>query len=124
VLFRLLYLLMVRLRGLLVLFARSDTSKDAEILVLRHDARRRPETGKWLAEACGWCRGDHHGAAVPAAVPVSRSGALGLKNAAGPQSMDRRRLGGFIQQIFSAWDEPAMQVPLELGRQIVYGAIG
>ncbi len=49
---------------------------------------------------------------------------LGLKNAAGPQSMDRRRLGGFIQQIFSAWDEPAVQVPLELGRQIVYGAIG
>jgi hypothetical protein len=48
---------------------------------------------------------------------------LGLKNAAGPQSMDRRRLSGFIQQIFSAWDEPAMQVPLELGRQIVYGAI-
>ena len=38
--------------------------------------------------------------------------------------MDRRRLGGFIQQIFSAWDEPAVQVPLELGRQIVYGAIG
>jgi len=49
---------------------------------------------------------------------------LGLKNAAGPQSMDRRRLGGFIQQIFSAWDEPAVQVPLELGRQIVYGATG
>jgi hypothetical protein len=49
---------------------------------------------------------------------------LGLKDAAGPQSMDRRRLGGFIQQIFSSWDEPAVQVPLELGRQIVYGAIG
>jgi len=37
--------------------------------------------------------------------------------------MDRRQLGGFIQQIFSSWDEPAVQVPLELGRQIVYGAI-
>ncbi|MGZ3553983.1 MAG: hypothetical protein ACXWNK_18320, partial [Vulcanimicrobiaceae bacterium] len=49
---------------------------------------------------------------------------LGLKDAAGPRSMDRRRLGGFIQQIFSAWDEPAVQAPLELGRQIVYGAIG
>jgi len=49
---------------------------------------------------------------------------LGVKNAAGPQSMDRRRLSGFIQQIFSAWDEPAVQVPLELGRQIVHGAIG
>ena len=31
---------------------------------------------------------------------------LGLKDAAGPRSMDRRQLGGFIQQIFSAWDEP------------------
>ncbi len=49
---------------------------------------------------------------------------LGLKDAAGPRSMDRRRLGGFIQQIFSAWDEPAVQAPLELGRQLVYGAIG
>ena len=42
---------------------------------------------------------------------------LGLKDAAGPRPVDRRRLGGFIQQIFSAWDEPAVQVPLELGRQ-------
>ena len=49
---------------------------------------------------------------------------LGLKNAAGPQSTDRRRLDRFIQQVFSAWDEPAIKVPLDLGRQIVYGAIG
>lgn len=48
---------------------------------------------------------------------------LGVKDATGPRSMDRRRLGGFIQQMFSAWDEPGVQVPLELGRQIVYGAI-
>ena len=40
---------------------------------------------------------------------------LGMKDAAGPRSMDRRRLGGFIQQIFSAWDEPAVQVPLGAG---------
>jgi transposase InsO family protein len=36
-LFRLLYLLMVRSFGWLALLARSDTSKDAEILVLRHE---------------------------------------------------------------------------------------
>jgi hypothetical protein len=40
---------------------------------------------------------------------------LGVKNAAGPQSMDSQRVGGFIEQIFNTRDEPAVQVPLDLG---------
>ena len=49
-LIRLLYLLIIRLFGWVALLARSDTAKDVEILVLRHEIavlRRQvtPETG-------------------------------------------------------------------------------
>jgi putative transposase len=49
---RLLYLIFARLCDWLVLLSRSTTSKDAELLVLRHDVavlrqnHRQPETGQ------------------------------------------------------------------------------
>lgn len=49
---------------------------------------------------------------------------LGVKNAAGPHVVPWRRLGGFVEQIFGRWHQPAHQVPLELGQQVVHGAIG
>ena len=59
-LFRLAYLLMVWLFGWLTLLARSDISKDVEILVLRHEVavlRRQVAHPKpfWPpASACSW----------------------------------------------------------------------
>jgi len=49
---------------------------------------------------------------------------LGVKNTNGPKTMDRRKLPDFIRTFFSAWSyRPPVPAPLEMARQIVFGAV-
>jgi hypothetical protein len=48
---------------------------------------------------------------------------LGVKNALGPHSMDRRKLPAFVHQYFSSYDAPPVAAPLDLARHLVLGAV-
>ncbi|MEA2372738.1 MAG: hypothetical protein QOH12_3132 [Solirubrobacteraceae bacterium] len=47
---------------------------------------------------------------------------LGVKNTIGPRRMPGHELRGFAKSYFSAWDDPAQPIPLELARHLVFGA--
>jgi hypothetical protein len=48
---------------------------------------------------------------------------LGVKNALGPKSVDRRKLPGFTDWYFRSYDEPPLASPIDLARHVVFGAI-
>jgi len=47
---------------------------------------------------------------------------LGVKNAIGPRRMRGSELRAFAESYFSAWDDPAKPIPVELARHLVFGA--
>jgi hypothetical protein len=48
---------------------------------------------------------------------------LGVKNALGPQGLDRRKLPEFVHQYFQTSDEPPLAAPVDLARHLVLGAV-
>lgn len=48
---------------------------------------------------------------------------LGVKDAWGPRLMFRRDLNSFVEECFAAYPAPPLPAPLELARQLVYGAV-
>jgi hypothetical protein len=48
---------------------------------------------------------------------------LGVKNALGPELMDRRDLPAFMRQYFSSYHGDPVRAPIELAREIVLGSV-
>ncbi len=48
---------------------------------------------------------------------------LGVKNALGPERLDDERLRGRTRQVFGGYDEPPIPAPVELARELVFGAV-
>ena len=49
---------------------------------------------------------------------------LGVKNALGPESVERRKLPEFTDWYFRSYDEPPLAAPIDLVKHLVFGAIG
>ena len=48
---------------------------------------------------------------------------LGVKNALGPKSVDRRKLNEYRDWFFRSYEEPPVEAPLALARHMVFGAV-
>ena len=47
---------------------------------------------------------------------------LGVKNARDPETMDAGRIPTAIRTYYAAFDRPAVEIPIELGRELILGA--
>lgn len=47
---------------------------------------------------------------------------LGIKNVIGPRVLERAELDTFVARLYEAFDRPPLRVPLELARELVFGA--
>jgi hypothetical protein len=48
---------------------------------------------------------------------------LGVKDTAGPSSIERRKLPQFVSGFFGQWTAPPVPAPLEMARHLVFGAV-
>jgi hypothetical protein len=64
-----------------------------------------------------------HGSSVSACGYLVDLWCLGVKDCSGPKTMDRRKLPDFVSSFFNAFGQPPVAAPLELARQVVFGAV-
>ncbi len=48
---------------------------------------------------------------------------LGVKNARDPETMDAGHIPGAVRTFYSAFDRPPVEIPIELGRELILGAV-
>ncbi|MHB1501138.1 MAG: helix-turn-helix domain-containing protein [Candidatus Dormibacteria bacterium] len=48
---------------------------------------------------------------------------LGVKDALGPKTLMREELDHFLQQFFACWEAPPVPAPLDLAKELVFGAV-
>lgn len=71
------------------------------VLVTRQERYGRVRLCGWLVDV--WC--------------------LGVKDVVGPRVIDERRAAEFTRAYFTAYQAPPLQVPVELARHLVFGAV-
>jgi hypothetical protein len=64
-----------------------------------------------------------HGSGVSACGYLVDVWCLGVKNSTGPKTMDRRKLPDFVSLFFRASSRPPVPAPLDLARNVVFGAV-